>query len=108
MPGPDFTQDRRLSGGQLSLAYQPGFLNYWRSPECLLRVSDDSMYARWSVCWSIALTIPTKGWVEGDPKDPASLDRTGANVDVLVSTVTSTTSRGEWDTAESVDRDGQL
>lgn len=46
--------------------------------------------------------------VEGDLKDPASLERACAGVDVVVSTATSTTSRAEGDTIESVDRDGQL
>jgi NADH dehydrogenase len=46
--------------------------------------------------------------VVGDLKDPASLVRACAEVDVVVSTATSTTSRAEGDTIESVDRDGQL
>jgi hypothetical protein len=102
MPGPD-SRGTGLCQVASFLAYQPGFLSYWRSPESPLRVSDDSMYTRSSICWSIALTIPTRGFgSKATPKDPASLDRTGANVDVVVSTVTSTTSRGEWELAESV------
>jgi uncharacterized protein YbjT (DUF2867 family) len=46
--------------------------------------------------------------VEGDVKDPSTLARACAGVDAIVSTATSTTSRGEGDTIESVDRDGQL
>jgi NADH dehydrogenase len=46
--------------------------------------------------------------VVGDLKDPVSLERACADVDAVVSTATSTTSRAEGDTIESVDRDGQL
>jgi uncharacterized protein YbjT (DUF2867 family) len=46
--------------------------------------------------------------VVGDLKDTASLERACVGVDVVISTATSTTSRQEGDTIESVDRDGQL
>lgn len=46
--------------------------------------------------------------VVGDLKDPASLERACSDVEVVVSTATSTTSRAEGDSIESVDRDGQL
>lgn len=46
--------------------------------------------------------------VVGDLKDPATLEPACDGVDAVISTVTSTTSRREGDTIESVDRDGQL
>jgi uncharacterized protein YbjT (DUF2867 family) len=46
--------------------------------------------------------------VHGDLKEPASLLSACTGVDAVVSTATSTTSRAERDTIESVDRDGQL
>ena len=46
--------------------------------------------------------------VEGDLKDRSSLDRASSGVSVVVSTATSTVSRVDGDTIESVDRDGQL
>jgi uncharacterized protein YbjT (DUF2867 family) len=46
--------------------------------------------------------------VVGDLKDPASLESACDGVDAVITTATSTTSRREGDTIESVDRDGQL
>ena len=46
--------------------------------------------------------------VIGDVKQPATLTPACEGVDTVISTATSTTSRREGDTIESVDRDGQL
>jgi NADH dehydrogenase len=46
--------------------------------------------------------------VEGDLKDPATLAPAFVGAEAVISTATSTTSRAEGDTIESVDRDGQL
>lgn len=46
--------------------------------------------------------------VVGDLKDPASLPRACAGVHTIISTASSTISRSEGDSIESVDRDGQL
>jgi uncharacterized protein YbjT (DUF2867 family) len=46
--------------------------------------------------------------VEGDLKESSTLQTACAGVEAVISTATSTTSRGEGDTIESVDRDGQL
>jgi uncharacterized protein YbjT (DUF2867 family) len=46
--------------------------------------------------------------VQGDLKDPASLVSACAGAETVFSTATSTISRGEGDTIESVDRQGQL
>ena len=46
--------------------------------------------------------------VVGDLKDHASLDKACAGVDAIVSTASSTLSRQEGDTIESVDRGGQI
>ncbi len=46
--------------------------------------------------------------VEGDLKDPASLDRACAGVHAIISTASSTLSRQGGDSIKSVDQDGQL
>jgi uncharacterized protein YbjT (DUF2867 family) len=46
--------------------------------------------------------------VRGDLKEPSTLDEACAGAGTVISTVTSTTSRADGDTIESVDRDGQL
>ena len=46
--------------------------------------------------------------VEGDLKDPASLDRACAGVHAVISTASSTLSRQGGDSIKSVDQDGQL
>ncbi len=46
--------------------------------------------------------------IVGDLKEPATLGPACDGIDAVVSTATSTTSRQEGDTIESVDRDGQL
>ena len=52
-----------------------------------------------------ALGIET---VPGDLKDPASLRAACAGVSTVLSTATSTISRGDGDSIETVDRQGQL
>ncbi len=46
--------------------------------------------------------------VEGDVKDRSSLDAAMQNVESVISTVSSTISRAEGDSIETVDREGQL
>lgn len=46
--------------------------------------------------------------VEGDLKDPASLQRACAGVDTVISTASATLSRGGGDNLDTVDRQGQL
>lgn len=46
--------------------------------------------------------------IEGDIKDRASLKRAFANVEAVISTASSTLSRSEGDSIETVDRQGQL
>lgn len=46
--------------------------------------------------------------VEGDLKDPSSLDRACRGVEAVVSTATATRTRQEGDSLETADRDGQL
>src|SRR5918993_5787072 len=46
--------------------------------------------------------------VEGDLKDPASLQRACAGVDTVISTASATISRGGGDNLDTVDRQGQM
>src|SRR5918993_2976639 len=67
----------------------------------LVRASSDPAKRAQLEAWGATL-------VEGDLKDPASLQRACTGVDTVISTASATVSRGGGDNLDTVDRQGQL